>query len=59
MSLRYLAQLWNQPPVPHKIHVVASMNRILVKILPELKCKEGVLAPGHIFLNLKIKYIVL
>ena len=57
--MHYLAQLWNQPPVPHKIHVVASMNCILVKILPELKCKEGVLAPGYIFLNLKNKHIVL
>ena len=49
-----LVQLGHQPPVPHEIHVVTRVDRVLVLKLSELQGEQRVLAPGHVLLHLDL-----
>ena len=49
-----LRQFWHKSSVPHQILVVARVNRVLVRLLPELEGEEGVAAPGHVLLHLDL-----
>ena len=43
-------------PQAHKVLVGAGVDGILVGLLPELQCEQGVLAPGDVLLHLRIKF---